>query len=277
LVDMVFNQPETARNYARKLYRFYVNTTISQDIEGTVINGLTDDLLANGYDLKATLKMLLKSEHFYNICTDVQGGGNIIKSPLELLTEAMSFFNTDLPNLSNSPTPKEIEEHFFDFGTVYFYDKYGQDVGFFLFGADDVAGHPAYYQEPDRDKIWYNGTTLAARYEIGQLFINYESYINDRLHTYIDTLAFAHYLEMQGVNVSNADAVLDSVVNYLFPNPITADRRDLIKEIFLNGLSPINWQFEWQFYLEDGDEDRVRPHLDALVVAVLSAREFQLK
>ncbi len=295
LIDMVFAQEATARNYARKMYRFYVDSTITQNIEDTVITDLADDLIANNYDLVATLKLLLKSEHFYSMCNSAEGGGNIIKSPIEILTEAMSFFNTDLPALSGTPTATEIEEHFFRFGTAYLFNKLGEDGGILLFGPNSVAGYPAYYQEPLRDKNWYNGTTIPTRYTIGELFVTNQYYIDNILHTNIDSVAFANYLaDILGVDVGNANDMLDAVLNYLLPRPLSAERRDIIKDIFLGGIAAdpadaeINWQCEWGLYHgegcnvapdvpPDGDEDRVRPHLNALVVAVLSAQEFQLK
>lgn len=278
-INMVFNRTETARNYAQKMYRFYVATNISDAIENSVIDGLTNHLIANNYDLVATLKLLLKSEHFYSMCTDTEGGGNIIKSPLELLSETLSFFNTDLPALSSSPTLEELENHFQSFINVYLYAIFGVNVGLQLFDPVNVAGYPAYYQEPLRDKNWYNGTTIPTRYGIGKLFISNQNYIDNVLYTYIDTLAYANYLVTLGVDLSNADEVVDAMVNYLLPQPLNPERRDIIKNIFLNNLSPINWQFVWQAYIGDvnnmGDEARL--YLDALVTAVLSAQEFQLK
>ena len=282
-INMVFNREETARNYARKIYRFYVSTSISDAIENSVIDGLTNDLIANGYDLVATLKLLLKSEHFYSMCTATEGGGNIIKSPLELLSEALSFFNTDLPALSDSPTEEELYIHFFLYVNVYFYNTFGINVGIELFDPVNVAGYPAYYQEPLRDKNWYNGTTIPTRYDIGRLYTVVRPLDSNgfpRLpYTYIDTLAYANYLTTLGVDVSIADEVVDAVVNYLLPQPLTPERRDIIKNIFLNNLSPINWKFVWQAYINDANNfgDEARLYLNALVVAVLSAQEFQLK
>jgi len=288
LTNMVFGQLETARNYARKMYRFYVNTTITQNIENTVITALANDLLANGYNFVTTLKLLLKSEHFYSMCTAVNGGGNIIKSSVELLAEAMSFFNMDLPTLSGAPTATEIEQHFHRFGSSFLFNSFGQNGGLLLFAPIAVAGYPAYHQEPLRDKNWYNSTTIPTRYNIGKLFLS-QYHIENILYTGIDSVAFANYLaDTLGVDVGDADTMVDAIVDYLLPQTLTTDRRDIIKNLFLNNLSPVNWQCEWGLYHgdgcnvapgvpPDGDKERVRPHLDALIVAVLSTQEFQLK
>ncbi len=286
LIEMIFAQEATARNYARKMYRFYVDPVISPAIESSVITALSNHLMNYDYDLVRSLKYLLRSQHFYSMCTGVEGGGNIIKSPIELMTDAMSFFNSDLPPLPNSPSAIDIEHHFDDFVTHHLFNRYGQNTGLLLFGPPSVAGYPAYYQEPLMDKNWYGGPTIPTRYDVGSVFV--KRYVSNNIHTSIDTLAFAHYLnDVEGVDVSNADALLDAILNYLFSQTLTTDRRDLIKNIFLDDLSETNWECEWALYnggncngtpvTPDGDENRVRPHLDALVCAVLSAQEFQLK
>jgi len=283
-IDVVFNQAETARNYARKIYRYYVDTEIDANIESAVIQPLANHLTANNFNLVATIKYLLKSEHFYAMCASA-GGGNIVKSPIELLSEAMSFFNTDLPALSGSPTQTELTEHFYNFITKFLHTRLGANAGLRLFGPLNVAGYPAYYQEPLRDKNWYNITTKPYRYELGRGLIR-GKVSSTTIYTNLDTVAYANYLQdTLGVDVSNADDVVDAMTNYLLPQPLTAERRDIIKNIFLANLSPFNWQCEWKLYRgidscnqqADENPDRVRPHLDALVVAVLSSQEFQLK
>jgi len=293
-INMIFAQPETARNYARKMYRFYVSTEIDADIETNIITPLATDLMGNGYNLKDTLKMLLKSEHFYNVCTNAEMGiGNIIKSPIELLAEVMSFFNIDLPDLPASPSSIQIQRHYHHFVSQYMFNMLGANGGLRLFGPPSVAGYPAYYQMPLRDKNWYNGSTIPTRYNIGKIFINNNLLIPNILHTTIDSVDFANYLaDTLGVNVGGANAMVDAVVDYLLPKPLSDLRYDIIMDIFLlreiadtQEDAKMNWQCQWNLYRgidscnESADEDpeRVRPHLDALIVAVLSAQEFQLK
>ena len=284
-IDVVFNQAETARNYARKIYRYYVNTKIDESIESAIIQPLANHLTANNFNLVASIKYLLKSEHFYEMCT-FEGGGNIIKSPIELLAETMSFFNTDMPSYTDGVAHFKGFINKFLFGTNH-YSHHNVDRNLFI--PADPAGYPAYYQEPLRDKNWYNITTKPYRYNLSKYLISNPHYIANVHYTYLDTVAYANYLQdVLGVDVGDADAMVDTMIDYLLPQSLSAERRDIIKNIFLDDLSEQNWQCEWGLYHgdgcivapnipPDGDETRVRGPLDALVIAVLSSQEFQLK
>ncbi len=275
MIEMVFHQPATAENYATKLYRFF----FAIELDAPFIQDVANDLIANGYDYIATLKKMLKSAHFYSICsTDPDhSNGNLIKSPLEMLTESISFFQSDLPDITvSAPTSLEVYNHFRFFGTNYLFNSFGQNVGLLLFGPPSVAGYPPYYQEPIFDRNWYNAGTIPTRFGLGQKWVN-DWNIFPNLRTNIDAVAYADYLDaLPGVDVSDADVILDLTL-CLFPQDISVDRRDLIKEIFLDNLSPINWMIEWNNYKTSGNSTAVEPHLRALVVAVMSAHEFQLK
>jgi len=284
-INLVFAQRATAENYARKIYRFYVGIKAEPNgleyIDETIITLLADELEINNYNFIETIKILLKSKHFYDRCTDVEGGGNIIKSPVELLTEAMSFFNANLHQLSSSPTPEEAEFHYFRFGS-YLINELGENTGLKLFSPLNVAGYPAYHQEPLFDKSWYSPGTLPTRFNIATRLI----YFNNNIYTAIDTLTYVIWLhEEKGIDVSIANNVVDEMVNYFFPQGISTERYELIRNEFLGDLSINNWFFEWYLYYGGGpnnepgdqDENRLRPHTDALVAAVLSAHEFQLK
>ena len=274
-IEMVFHQPATALNYATKLYRFF----FSIELDPAFIQEVANDLIANNYDYIATLKKMLKSAHFYSICNadPNHANGNLIKSPLEMLTEAISFFRSDLPDIDfNTPDKVDVYKHFRFFGTNYLFNSFGQNAGMILFGPPSVAGYPPYYQEPIFDRNWYTPGTIPTRFGLGQKWVN-DSNIFPNLHTSIDAVAYADYLDaLPGIDVSNADVILDKTL-CLFPQAISTDRRNLIKDIFLDNLSPINWMIEWNNYKTSGNATAVEPHLRALVVAVLSAHEFQLK
>jgi len=62
-VEMVFGQIQTARNICRKLYRYFVASKITSEIENDIIIPLADILFADNYVLAPTLRKLLKSKH----------------------------------------------------------------------------------------------------------------------------------------------------------------------------------------------------------------------
>jgi len=289
-IDMVFGQRATAENYATKIYRFYVSNTLDpaeNPLAETVIQELADDLEANGYSYIETIKLLLSSDHFYSLCAADYGGGNLVKAPLEILAESMSFFGANLSEITDPNDVTQIEHHYRKFGSIYMFNKIGENASQKLFGPPDVAGHPAYHQEPMYDKNWYSPGTLAARYGIGSTLVKF----NSAIYTEIDTLTYVHDLLSAGVPVWDATVLTDLFLEYLSPIEVSVQRRDFIKQLFTftEGIGgDINWHFEWVLYnggvdpdgvshAGDGDEDRVRPHLDALVISILSSQEFQLK
>jgi len=285
-IDIVFAQRATAENYATKIYRFYVSNNIDATAE-QVIQELADDLEANDYAYIQTIKLLLSSDYFYSVCAADYGGGNLLKSPLEILAESMSFFGTNLPEITDVNDVTQMEYHFRKFGTIYMYNDLGENASQKLFGPPNVAGHPAYHQPPMYDKNWYSPGSLAARYDIGSKLVKF----NTKIYTEIDTLAYVHDLLLEGIEVWNANTLTDLFLEYLSPIEISTQRRDFIKKLFTFTDSPggdINWHQEWVHYnggidyfgdpvTGDNDEDRVRPHLDALVISILSSQEFQLK
>ncbi|MBC7774227.1 MAG: DUF1800 family protein, partial [Phycisphaerae bacterium] len=100
-VNMVFAQPETARNFVRRIYRFFVHTNITPEIEQDVIEPLADSLRTNNYEIIPMLRKLLKSEHFYDMDDSVNADeiiGGLIRSPLELALQSITFFGITSPS-----------------------------------------------------------------------------------------------------------------------------------------------------------------------------------
>lgn len=105
-VDMIFAQPETAKNLCRRLYRFFVHKTISSEIETDIIEPLANTLIANNFEVLPVIQKLLKSEHFFDAddsdnADEIIGG--LIKSPLELVYQSLSFFNLSPADPATEP------------------------------------------------------------------------------------------------------------------------------------------------------------------------------
>jgi len=123
---------------------------------------------------------------------------------------------------------------------------------------------------------------------LGQKLVN-DWNVGPNIRTRIDSVEYANHLHGLGVDVSNADTLLDETL-CIFPQKVSDDRRGIFRDIFLGelGSNPeINWQYLWNCYigtgfcppgsLAQGDDTGIRPHLDILIVAVMAAHEFQLK
>ncbi|MEL7162069.1 MAG: DUF1800 family protein, partial [Bacteroidota bacterium] len=81
VIDIILQQPETARAICRELYRYFVFHDIPNEVEQQVIVPLGVVLQDNDYDIATALRTLLGSQHFY----ELDFRGPIIKNPYEFL------------------------------------------------------------------------------------------------------------------------------------------------------------------------------------------------
>lgn len=273
-VDMVFAQPETAKNLCRRLYRFFVSRNITPEIENDIIVPLSTSLISNNFEVKPVLKQLLSSQHFFdaddsNNVDEVIGG--MIKSPLELNYQTMSFFNMPLPDpMANTAAYFQIFERGMlqrAFGTA----------NLPLFFAPDVAGYPAYYQEPDFSHQWFNSSTIIARYKMGEMFLTgiLTNTNNQPLGT---KLNIANWVKNSGVisNPLDSQVVVEDLLKYLLPEEVDTDRFNYFHiQVFLDNLPPSDWTYEWENYLTTNDPTEVTLALDRLIKAILYSPEYQ--
>ena len=76
---------------------------------------------------------------------------------------------------------------------------------------------------------------------------------------------------------SDGTLLVRDLITYLFVEEPTSDRFNyFLNDIFLDGLSLINWQFEWQHYITSNDDSGVKIPLERLLKALLSSQEFQV-
>jgi len=275
-VDMVFNQRATAVRFVTRLYQFFVRNNISAETESQVIQPLADTFINNDFEIKPVVEQLLKSQHFYDFddadSTDEIVGG-IIKSPIETLAHAMSFFKMPVPDPQN-----DTENHYKVFWHQFVIRTYFENCGTYLFAPDSVAGYPAYYQEPQYDETWFISSTMIPRYKLGEMLVTGRRVLNygDIGGTKIDSVAYVEDPNHVS-DPSDAATVVDEIIDYLFPEIADSDRRSyILNDIFLEGLSPLNWYYEWLDYESTGIDDDVRIPLDALIISIMRLPEYHL-
>lgn len=109
---MVFDKEATSISFVRKLYRFFVKSEWENEVEENVIKPLAEQLKNDDYNILPKLKTLLTSKDFYDL-DDTNNTdeiiGSIIKSPLQLCNEVISFFKLSIPD------PVNESEDFFRF------------------------------------------------------------------------------------------------------------------------------------------------------------------
>jgi uncharacterized protein (DUF1800 family) len=264
LIDMIFNQPETAGHICRKLYRFFMYYEITSEIKQDIIEPLANTFRTNNYEIQPVLQQLFNSEHFYDADNAIAEDNNhaaLIKSPLELVVGTLRYFRVALPAS----------------GTQEFYDAVDNGIigpmrfqGMDLLEPYEVAGYPAYHQNPDFNRNWISHNHLARRYEyIGQLMNGM-----DNFGFQLDAVAF---VENNISDPSGAQVVVQELVDDLLPEIITTARFDyFLNDVLLDGLSMGNWTTEWFAYQGSGDDSAVRTQLEALFNALMQSPEYQL-
>ena len=275
-VDMIFAQPETAKNLCRRLYRTFVSRNITAEIETDIIGPLANTLIANNFEMKPVLQQLLKSQHFFDAddsdnVDEIIGG--MIKSPLELNYQTMSFFGMPLPDPVASTA---VYFQIFELGML---QRAFGTANLPLFFAADVAGYPAYYSDPDYSHQWFNSSTIITRYKIGEMFLSGKLTIGTQTNAPLGTkLDIAPWVKNSGVisNALDSQILVEDLLKYLLPEQVDTDRFNYFHiQIFLDNLPPSDWTYEWQNYLNTNDATEVTLALQRLVKAVLYSPEFQ--
>ncbi len=277
-IDMIFAQPETAKNLCRRLYRYFVSRNISAEIETDIIVPLSNTLIANNFEIKPVLLQLLQSQHFFDADDSDNSDeiiGGMIKSPLELNYQALSFFGMPLPDPATSTS---LYFKLFDSGML---QRAFGTANLPLFYTPDVAGYPAYYSDPDFSHQWFNSSTIITRYKMAEMFLSGKLTIgggpqaNQQLGTKLD---IAPWVKNSGV-ISNANdslSLVQDMLKYLLPEAVDTDRFDYFHvQIFLDNLPPTDWTYEWQKYLSTNDDTEVKLWLERLIKTILYAQEYQ--
>lgn len=270
-VEMIFEQEETAKAYCRKLYRYFVKSSISDTVENDIITPLSQIMINNDYEILPVITTLLSSEHFYD-ADDSDSTDNIIgaiiKSPLQLLSEVFSMFNVKYPDL-------ETEQLYFyrNFFQWYIHGSYFKASGMEFFNPDSVAGYPAYYQEPSFDRNWFSSNTIIGRYTLIHSILNF-----NYIHTEFDTVSFVEN-KIEADKAEDPNTLVSAISNLLFPENIDTDRVNYFKTFLIEDSDDYYWTGAWLQYINtrnDNDKNTVKTRLDALISAMVNAAEFQL-
>jgi uncharacterized protein (DUF1800 family) len=271
MVDMIFNQDETARFLCRKLYRFFVYYEITPDVETRIIVPLAQTFKNSGYNLKTIISELLSSRHFYDTDNAVTSDNNvaaIIKSPIELILGGLRFFNV--------PFPSSPSQSFFDDGYRNGVMKLVLDQGLEFYEPYDVAGYDAYFQIPGYNRNWITPVNLANRYLFSRWLIENINrggtgeVIKADLVSFIDN-------PQHVANPSEATSVVKVFTDYLLAVELNSDRFNyFLNTIFLESLAAYNWTNEWNSYKAGGSNAVVKLRLETLVTKIIQTPEFQL-
>jgi len=283
LIELIYSKPETARNFCRRIYRFFVYHEISQSIDDTIIAEMANTFAANGYKIQPVFEDLFQSQHFYDAAAGAgdDNFGGIIKSPLDLMVGTFRIFDIQLPDPVTS-----VEA---------FYEKTGgliqrlQDMGLHFYEPFDVAGYDAYHQYPIYHRSWISTNYLTRRYEFIRNLVSDNQMMVGELK--IDVVAFVK-VNLSNAIASDARSLIIELAKYFLPladnltfDPasddnagLTAERLNYFLTAFLKSpqidADPEGaWTFRWN---NPVDMEVVKRQLENLFNAMLQSPEYQL-
>lgn len=129
IIDLILEKEECARFITRKIYRYFVNEKVDEDL----VDQLSQTFYQSGYNITTLLRAIFESDWFYQS----QNRGTKIKSPVDLIAGMM----------------RSLEVNFEQVKALFFIQK---ALGQTLFSPPNVAGWPG-------DKAWIDNSTLMLR------------------------------------------------------------------------------------------------------------------
>ncbi len=146
VIDILFQEraEEMAFFICSKLYKYFVSPAVDDLIEQDIIQPLAQTLIDNDFELAPMLKLLFKSEHFF----DKDALGVIIKSPFDVI---FNFVN---------------EAEFNSSGVMYAFIYYAGVFGQIIYDPLDVSGW-------QRDEEWINTSTLTGRWQFFDIYLEF--------------------------------------------------------------------------------------------------------
>jgi uncharacterized protein (DUF1800 family) len=261
LIDIIFNKNECALFIARKLYRWFVYYTITDDIENNIIKPLADQIVQDGYDISPALLTLLGSEHFYSHCAY----GTMIKHPVDFIISLMRQSGWQAPGNMNL----QYRYWLLAFNTL-------TPLQMVYYNPPSVAGWKAWYQEPAYYQNWLNSVTLPIRADYVKTLVYTGLRAGNNPFAKISVTDWAALTS----NPSDVNSLLEDLAIQLFPRPLTEQKRALLKEALIPGLPDHVWTTEYNNYLSDPGNPVlagiVTEKLSTLIATMMQMPEYQL-
>ena len=275
LISMLLAHPETAKFICRKLYRWYVNPNVTQEVENNVIIPLANFFKSpgNNFQIEPVVRRLLTSDIFY----DISSRGAIIKSPVELVVGAYRLFGQPVPQLAADPTGAEKY-----LGNTWWVMHVMQMS---ILSQPSVFGYEPYYLAT-RSKGWLSAAMLAQRYQFADSLVWPWLQVTPTYKLGLDLVAWATSLQPSFSNVSGAqpittEQILDNFSQHLFVFELSAAQKNfLIDTIMMQGIPRTSWLFEWNRYRGNPNNidnyNGVRWRLTLLMRYMLRMAEVQI-
>ena len=244
LIDVIFNVEETSYYITRRIYQFFVNPIIDDQIEASIINPLAKQLRDNNYEFNLVIKSLLKSQHFF----ESQFHFSLIKSPLEFYSGILKEFDFEYKNFEGRIVEnylnKSISENELAIQSIKIRQIINQmsNQGMRYLEFPTVAGYAPYYQNPSFDLFWINSYTSNKRSENGNdlaysgVGLDYQFRYQQNYIKWLETFT----------NPKDVSGLINEIIERLIGFNIKEDQTIRLKNALLNnGINESHWTELW--------------------------------
>ena len=265
LVNLIFQQAETALFLVRKLYRWFVYYVIDAQVETDIIQPLAAILINNNFEVAPVLRALLGSQHFF----DALNMGCLIKSPLDFTVGLLRQMQVVFPTAASNLVAQ--------YGMWNYLNSLGNVMQQTLGDPPNVAGWAAYYQTPQFHELWINAVTLPRRNQVTDLFIG-NGYTRNSVKIVIDPVVLTQ--SFPAATASDCNLLIDEFVRLMLPIALTSNQVAYLKSALLPGLPDFEWTVEWQAFLaaptNAAKKAAVTTKLQAMLRALMGLAEYHL-
>lgn len=233
-IDHLFSTNVPALFICKKLYRWFVNYDITDEVQKTVIEPLAQLLVESDYEIKPVLKALLSSEHFY----DIKIVGTIIKNPLEFLFS--------LTNSTNSRFNFTTEISYSFLKEIY---SFSAVIGMNYFRPPSVGGWTAYYQAPSFTRLWMNSSYVKLRFDVAAYLLTdgFKSKVDSNTIFTINVIDYVQSLS----NPKSAQQIVDDTVLVFCPKGLPDQVKNTLKLILTDGQPDFEWTLQYDEFVKD--------------------------
>jgi hypothetical protein len=266
LMNLIFDNTDVAKFICRKIYRYFVYYFIDANVEANVITPMANAFIANNFEIKPVLKLLLQSEHFY----DALYIGCQIKSPIDHVVGFLRQYEIAFPDA----VANYMDAYYLYNNMVSQCNTMGQSP----VDPPNVAGWPAYYQAPDYNELWINADTLPKRNKFTDLMIE-TGYTKTSTKIIVNTIQFAKTV---CANPSNPNLLIDNLFSFLVSTDIEASLKTTLKvQLLLTGqTSDYYWTDAWNLYMSSPttiNYNIVNTRLKSLLKYIMNLPDYQLQ
>jgi uncharacterized protein (DUF1800 family) len=267
LINMIFTTATThvANWICTKLYRYFVyyDTVTDITVQPNIIDGMATALINNNWNVVPAIKLLLKSQHFY----DTASRACYIKTPLDYYAGLFRTFGITLPGTF------DVQKTYAIWNAV---RQYAADNGLDLGDPPNVSGFPAYYQTPQFYELWINSNTFPKRLQFADMMLSSGFSAGTGTAIKIDVLAFGNAYP----DVSDPDKLVQYCCDLLLGLDLSASHKTSLKSILLSGqTSNYYWTQAWQDYLTTPNTTNtniVKTRLSSLLLEIIHLPEHHL-